>query len=122
MIPFRHGLEPLPLDKNWAWVCISGGFIVGLFLASPCHGSAFIVRVIAGDGAPKTWVRRIFRQAAKDMIEMGYRVAFTFLNLQRTEEARLAKMITHVCKPETTGVVASTQAMVAMSLQDWSEL
>lgn len=119
-IPFKHGLEPLPLDLNWAWVAIDTTKVVGLLLAAPAHGCAFMMRLICRE-APITCARALIRKFAQDIYADGYRVAFSYFNLEREEEARLVKLMVHRSK-EHTGVLASRQAICVTAVEDWCNL
>lgn len=120
VIPFKHGLEPLKLDCNWAWVAEKDKQIVGLFLAAPCHGSVMLIRLVAGEGAPIHWAKALLSKAASDMIADGYQIAFVYLNLSRPLEQRLAKLMMNVGKPEHRAMVAGNNALCAIGLEDWT--
>lgn len=119
-LPIKHGLEPLPLDPQWAWVAENElGVVVGVLLLAPVHGAVFVARLVAGDNPPVTWVRRILTQASKDVLERGYRVAFAYFSMDRPTEARLAKLMMGHGDPTRHGAVVSSQAMCVWSVEDW---
>lgn len=116
-IPFKHGLEPLALDPNWAWVAVEGERIVGLLLACGCHNSVFLVRLICQD-APKTCIRQLIRKCAQDVRQAGYLVAFCYFDLERDEEVRLVKLMANHSK-DHGGVLASRHAICVTAIDKW---
>lgn len=117
VLPFKYGFEPLPLDRNWAWVALEEERVIGLLLGSPCHGAAFLVRLIC-ERAPITCALRLIRKFAQDIYADGYRVAFGYFDLERETEARLVKLIVHRSK-DKGGVLASRQAICVTAVEDW---
>lgn len=121
VLPIKTGMEPLELDHEWVWVAEDDrtGVVVGVLILAPCHGSIFVVRVVAGPDAPVTWLRRILTHAGRAVLERGYKVAFTYFNLDRPNEMRLAKLMMGHGVPERRGAVIANQAMCVQSVEDW---
>lgn len=59
------------LDADWIWVAKKGGTVVGVILASPCHGAAAIWRVAVTEEASRVCVIRLLRSFLRDIRSRG---------------------------------------------------
>lgn len=82
----------LPLEPEWVWVAEDGGVIVGVIACLRGHGMVLPLRIMVADDAPQSTALLLLR-AARRGSQRGGCVGFAaFLNLERDEEARLARI------------------------------
>lgn len=84
--------ELLTLDPNWVWLAEEEGRVVGVLIASNCHGLVFIWRVKMLPDASYWALGKFFRKFIRDIKERGCLGYLTFLNMHRPEEAALARI------------------------------
>lgn len=81
------------LDHNWIWVVEAGGEIKGVLVASPCHGCAFVWRVVIADGMANIAVIRLLRRFARDIRDRGMKGYITLLGSSSAVETRLRSIV-----------------------------
>lgn len=82
---FDNGFADFKLDPQWVWVAEYGGQLVGIAVAAPTHGIAFLLRLIAAPYAPKSTTLKLLRQMLGDVRARGFKVVMTFLSGEPTE-------------------------------------
>lgn len=100
----RHG-ESLPesfelgfahlgaLDPSWCWVVERGGAIEGCLLASPCHGTALIWRLVLIPGAPLSSLTRLLRAFLRDCRARGLAGYMTLVDEGVDAQGKLKKIM-----------------------------
>lgn len=81
------------IDHNWIWVMESHGEIKGVLVASPCHGCAFVWRLVIAPDMDNVAVIRLLRQFAKDIREMGLKGYLTLLGSASATETRIKAIV-----------------------------
>lgn len=89
-----HGYEDTPLlQKEWIWVAKVGWKPVAILIAAPCQNFATLLRIYATKEAPRSVFVGLLRKVLADIYSRGYSRFLVSLDLERTEEARLARII-----------------------------
>lgn len=90
---FGHGIPTSPLQQNeWIWIAEMYNDPVGILVACPMQGIAFLMRIYAIKGAPKSILVGLFRKALADIYSRGYTSYATYLDESRPEEASLIRI------------------------------
>lgn len=84
------GFEQMQVMKGYVWVAEKNGKIVGLLMATPCHGLIFVVRLRVEKTAPPMTVWLLFRKCVRDCKERGFEWYFTYLDTNLDAERKLA--------------------------------
>jgi hypothetical protein len=83
----------LSLDPNWVWLAKDEDEIVGILIAAPCHGLAFIWRIKMLPEASPMALLRLLRGFIRDIQKRGYLGYMALLNVaERKEEQALARI------------------------------
>ena len=83
----------LDLDPDWVWVSYDGsGRVVGMLIAAPCHGLAFLWRIKILPGAPRWTLGSLLRRFFRDMRKRGVLGYIAFLDANRPEEQALLRI------------------------------
>lgn len=82
------GFEQLPVMNEFVWVAEKEGKVIGMLMASPCHGLIFFVRLRTEKKAPAMTVPLLFRKCVKDCLERGFLGYFTFVDPSLDAERR----------------------------------
>src|SRR5712691_8376859 len=83
------GFERMPVMKDFVWIAEEEGKVVGMLLASPCHGLVFLARLRVEENAPSSVVTAMFRKCIKDCLDRGFTGYFTFIDPTRGLERKL---------------------------------
>src|SRR5271168_2342093 len=86
---FNTGYERMPFMPHWVWVAEKDGEALGLVLAAPCHGLAYIMRVCVKKGSPAIVAFILLRRSMKEMRARGLRGYFTHIDPTRDTERHL---------------------------------
>lgn len=81
-------------DYDWIWTVEHQGKTVGFLMAAGGHGIAFILRLKMTAGAPHHCLLRLLRTFLDDVAERNCTVYMSWLNVSRTEEADLVRIVT----------------------------
>lgn len=103
------GFERLDkLDRNWAWGIFEGGEMMGLLLASPCHGAAALWRIKVLPGV-RNGAYRLLKKFVIDCRQRGIRGFITIADLE-TETGMKLKSIVERCGGKAFGNVTLLSA------------
>lgn len=81
------------LDPEWIWVLETSEGVVAACIGCPMHGILMLLRIAATENAPPLWPRTLLPALLDDAKARGLRGVFTFLDLTRKEERRLARIL-----------------------------
>jgi hypothetical protein len=82
------GFEQMAVMNDFVWVAEKEGKVIGMLLASPCHGLIFFVRLRAEKDAPPMTVPLLFRKCVNDCKERGFKGYFTYVDPSIETERR----------------------------------
>lgn len=86
-------LNSFTIDRNWQWIAIHSGKIVGQILACPMHGILQFIRISTTSDAPKTWVLVALRQVLAEASSRGL-VGYTcFLDDRHPMEVKIMRLV-----------------------------
>jgi hypothetical protein len=80
------GFEKMPVMNDFVWVAEESSRIIGILLASPCHGLIFFVRVRVEMNAPSMTLPLLFRHCVQDCNKRGFKGYFTYIDPSRESE------------------------------------
>jgi hypothetical protein len=83
------GFEQMPVMKDFVWIAEEDGKVIGMLMASPCHGLVFLARLRIEKYAPASTVTCLFRKCIKDCLDRGFKGYFTFIDPSREIERRM---------------------------------
>ena len=81
------------LDPDWLWVAERSGVPLGAVLASPCHGTAVIWRVVAPGPDSALVTRRLLHAFLRDICRRNLLGYIAMLNLDVPTQRKLARII-----------------------------
>lgn len=120
-----HKGEPLPasfelgfdqlgqVDENWVWVAEQYGRLVGCIMASPCHGTAIVWRVVSSDMKCLLAMLRFFLKECKNR---GLRGCMALIDPQIDAQRKLKSIM-----QRTGGYVASTDFEFVATPLKWGK-
>jgi hypothetical protein len=83
----------LDIDPDWMWLAYDQEErIVGMLLAAPCHGLAFLWRVRMLPSAPRTALLSLLRRFIKDIRARGCLGYMVMLDVTREKEQALCRI------------------------------
>jgi hypothetical protein len=74
------GFEQMPVMNDFVWIAEKQEKIIGMLVASPCHGLVFFVHVRTEKGTSTMTIPLLFRKCVKDCMERGFKGYFGFLD------------------------------------------
>lgn len=87
------GFEAMPMDSDWAWIAVKKATINGILIAAPCHGIAFIARLVVRKNAPFETLPLLLRKFFRDAKDRGFSGFMTYLDPTRKEESALLGLV-----------------------------
>lgn len=100
-------MEGFDLDPRWVWIARNGRINAAL-VASPCHGTVLVWRLVVRKDAPVDTLPLLLRRFVRDCKERGYTGVFSYLDPKRPEELFFMKAIVNM-----NGVVMKRPQFVA---------
>lgn len=109
---FELGFDQLgQVDEEWVWVAESGDRLVGCIMASPCHGTAIVWRVVSRDTITLLKLLRFFLKECKTR---GLRGCMAMIDPQIDAQRKLKSIMV-----KTGGNVASTKFELVATPLKW---
>jgi hypothetical protein len=82
----------LELDPECVWVAESEGEIAGVMLITYGNQTAMILRLVAAQDAPPTWVAQLLRYAVADLEGRGCVMLISCLSVDTPQELKLHRI------------------------------
>ena len=84
------------IDCSWVWVIERDARPLGCVVAAPCHGVAFLWRVVMDKSAPSHLLLRLLRQCVRDLRSRGCVGILTFCDATSVTQARFLRVISRL--------------------------
>lgn len=111
---FELGFDQLgQVDENWVWVAESGEGLTGCLMASPCHGTAIVWRLVSSDTMTLIKLLRFFLRECKTR---GLKGCMAMLDPEITAQKKLKSIMAR-----TGGYVASRKFELMATPLKWEE-
>ena len=79
--------------REWVWVAIKEGEVVGLLVAAPCHGLVYLARFQTVQNAPASTMLHLLRRCFADCRQRGFGGYFSQVNPTLETERKIIGLV-----------------------------